>query len=93
MAMEQSKDDHAELVAEYEYEHNDGDQIWSDSTSFHLNSDGSITKVYMDGYYERTHRSNVSKEQMVAEMRYIEEEIKKQDRLSRGGYSILKAYL
>ena len=90
MAMEQLKDDHAELVAEYEYEHNDGDQIWSNFTSFYRNPEGFVTKVYLEGYYGKECRSNVSEEQMVADMRSIEEKINLQDRLSRGGYSILR---
>lgn len=83
--------DDADLVAEYEYEHNDGDQIWSDFTSFYRNPEGSVTKVYLEGFYGKKCRSNVSEEQMVAEMRSIEKKIKKQDRLSRGGYSILRS--
>lgn len=40
----------SEKIACYEFEHNDGDQIWTDCTEFYKNADGTYKKVFTDGW-------------------------------------------
>ena len=40
-------------VASFEYEYDDGDQNWSDVTTYYKNTDGTFVKKYKEGYYGR----------------------------------------
>lgn len=73
-------------ICAYEYEHNDGDQIWSDTTTFYQVNE-SIKRVYEEGYYGSKKESFVTKNEMIAEMEDIKSEVGLNQ---RGGYNILK---
>lgn len=86
------------VIAAYEFEHNDGDQIWSDTTTYYQKNDGTYEKEYKDGYYGETHISSVTLEEIKGKMKDIEHEVKKKQEaisiygschpFTRGGYSI-----
>lgn len=70
----------------YEYEHNDGDQIWCDTTTFYQVND-TIKKVYTEGYNGKENESFVTKNEMVQEMEDVKTKV---GLYQRGGFSILK---
>lgn len=86
------------VVAKYSFEHNDGDQIWEDRTTYCQLNDGTFQKEYYDGYYDETRISPITYNEIVKKMCYVEKEAKlKQEAiemygshhpLSRGGYII-----
>lgn len=88
------------VIAAFEFEHNDGDQIWSDTTTYYKKDDGTYEKEYIDGYYGEPHTSPISLEEIISRMKEIGHEVrKKQEAISihginspitRGGYSITK---
>ena len=88
------------VVASFEYEHNDGDQIWSDITTYYQNTDGTFEKKYEEGYYEETSIVSVSEEEIINKMNEIKHEVEKRKEtiaiygyshpFTRGGYTITK---
>lgn len=88
------------VVASFEYEHDDGDQIWSDVTTYYQNTDGTFEKKYEDGYYEETSTVSVTEEEIINKMNEIKHEVEKQKEaiamygyshpFTRGGYTITK---
>ena len=81
------------IIAAYEFEHNDGDQIWSDTTTYYQKKDGTYEKEYTDGYYGETHTSPITLDEITSRMKEIEHEVKKkQEAITRGRYSITKMY-
>ena len=90
------------VIAAYEYEHNDGDQIWSDTTTYYKKDDGTYEKEYIDGYYGESCTSPITLDEIISRMKEVEHEVrKKQEAISihginspitRGGYSITKKY-
>lgn len=79
-----------ELIAAYEYEHNDGDQIWTDTTRFYKR--GSVYyRTDFEGYYGNETTSLVDYADIVAEMTKVGVDIKKERSWKvRGGHSIIK---
>ena len=88
------------VVASYEYEHNDGDQIWSDTTTYYQKNDGTYEKESRNGYYGKSHISSITLEEIVSKMDEIKQEVAKKQKainihgynspFTRGGYSIIK---
>lgn len=88
------------VIASFEFEHNDGDQIWSDTTTYYKKNDGTYEKEYIDGYYGESCTSPITLDEIISRMKEIEHEVrKKQETISiyginnpitRGGYSITK---
>lgn len=88
------------VVASFEYEHDDGDQIWSDVTTYYQNTDGTFEKKYEDGYYDETSIVSVSEEEIINKMNEIKHEVEKRKEaiamygyshpFTRGGYTITK---
>lgn len=86
------------VVAQYSYEHFDGDQIWEERTAYYQLSDGTFQKEYYDGYYGKTNISPVTYDEIVERMSDIENEVKRRQKtikaygphhpFSRGGYTI-----
>ena len=88
------------VIASFEYEHNDGDQIWSDVTTYYQNTDGTFEKKYEEGYYDETSIVSVSEEEIINKMNEIKHEVEKRKEaiamygyshpFTRGGYTITK---
>lgn len=88
------------VIASFEFEHNDGDQIWSDITTYYQKKDGAYEKEYIDGYYGESYTSPITLDEIISRMKEVEHEVrKKQETISiyginnpitRGGYSIAK---
>lgn len=88
------------VVASFEYEHDDGDQIWSDVTTYYQNTDGTFEKKYEEGYYDETSIVSVSEEEIINKMNEIKHEVEKRKEaiamygyshpFTRGGYTITK---
>ena len=85
-----SKDTSKDVVAEFCYEHNDGDQCWSDFTTFYKTEDGKYIKEYEDGYYGNKTVSETSYEDIVKKMEEVSK--KAEEKHTRGGYSVLKNF-
>lgn len=86
------------VIAAYYYEHNDGDQIWEDISTFYKLSNGKYCKEFYNGYSRETDTFPVTYEDIVAIMSYIERELQRKQEalemygtdsvLARGGYMI-----
>ena len=86
------------VVAQYSYEHFDGDQIWDERTTYYQLSDGTFQKECYEGYYDKTNISPVTYDEIVERMSDIENEVKRRQKtikaygphhpFSRGGYTI-----
>ena len=85
-----SKDTSKDVVAEFCYEHNDGDQCWSDFTTFYKTEDGKYIKEYEDGYYGNKTVSETSYEDIVKKMEEVSK--KAEEKHTRGGYSVMKNF-
>lgn len=81
------------IFASFVYEHNDGDQIWSDATTYYKKGDGTYIVKYKEGYYGKTSFSEISLEDIIKEMQHVRDEVerKKKSRI-KGGYSIFKNF-
>lgn len=88
------------IIAHYEYEHNDGDQIWSDRTIYYQKNDGTYEKEYIEGYNGESYISSITLEEIVSNMKEIKHKVEEgqkaikiygsSDPRARGGYSIIK---
>lgn len=92
------------VVASFKYEHDDGDQSWSYTTTYYKNADGTFEKKYEDGYYGETSITSVTEEEIINEMRKIKQEVQKEVQKrkeaiamfghtcssARSGYAIIK---
>ena len=86
------------VVAQYSYEHNDGDQIWDERTTYYQLANGTFQKEYYEGYYGKTNISPATYNEIVERMSDIENEVKRRQKtikaygphhpFSRGGYTI-----
>lgn len=89
----------AELIAAFEYEHNDGDQIWTDTTEYYKKDD-SYESIYTEGYLGVKTTRTVTLDFIKMRMEEIQQEVDKKAKaietygsnhvFTRGGYSILK---
>lgn len=78
------------LIAAYEYEHNDGDQIWTDTVKF-IKTGSTYYRIEFDGYYDREcGRSEIGYNNIIMELDNVQEKIENQSPKSRGGYTIIK---
>lgn len=89
----------AKTVFEYDYEHNDGDQIWDDTRSYKVDTKtGSFVRVSTDGWTGNTTVAKVTVDEFNKDMARVNEEIARQDSLRaqghyvRGGYSITSKF-
>ena len=89
----------AKTVFEYDYEHNDGDQIWDDTRSYKVDTKtGSFVRVSTDGWTGNTTVKKVTVDEFNKDMARVNEEIARQDSLRahghsmRGGYSITSKF-
>ena len=77
----------SEKIACYEFEHNDGDQIWTDCTEFYKNADGTYKKVFTDGWNGSKSECTVS----LDDIRQMVNKCKSSEMYyRRGGYTILQ---
>ena len=86
------------VVAQYRYEHNDGDQIWEDRTTFYQLSDGTFQGKYFDGYYGKINIFPVTYDKIVEKMKDVEKQAERRKRsikeygynnvFTRNGYTI-----
>ena len=75
-------------IAEYGYEFNDGDQIWSDTTEIYkTDNDNLFIKKYEDGYNEKVKYSTISLNNLIKE---IQQHKKDKGKSRRGGCFIVK---
>ena len=83
----------AELIASFEYEHNDGDQIWTDTTEYYKKDD-SYESIYTEGYFGEKTTRTVTLDFIKMRMEEIQQEVDKKAKaihvFARGGYSISK---
>lgn len=79
-------------IAIYEYEHNDGDQIWSDYFCFYQNDNGTYRKVRRDGYYGKETETIVSEDDVLKEMESVHEKIQNWPKDVRGGFRFIKEF-
>lgn len=81
------------IFASFVYEHNDGDQIWLDATTYYKKGDETYIVKYEEGYYGKTSFSEISLEDIIKEMQHVRDEVerKKKSRI-KGGYSIFKDF-
>lgn len=81
------------ILASFVYEHNDGDQIWSDATTYYKKGDGTYIVKYEEGYYGKTSFSEISLEDIIKEMQHVRDEVKRKKKSRiKGGYSIFKDF-
>lgn len=79
-----------EVVARYEYEHNDGDQIWTDCITF-IKRGSEYFKTKYDGYYCKEYTEPTCYESLVGEMAEIRRKVEKERQWNiRGGHTITK---
>lgn len=85
------------MIASYEYEHNDGDQIWSDTTEFYKDKDtDTFVKKYREGYTGKVSYCNILLDEIIKDVNRIKEEVKIRESYEvgsvfrRGGYSLYK---
>ena len=85
-------------VFAYNYEHNDGDEIYDDTCSYRVNTKtGSFVKVSTDGR-DNTTITKATVDELNADVARVDKEIARQDRLRaqgdlvRGGYSITSKF-
>ena len=85
------------MIASYEYEHNDGDQIWSDTTEFYKDKYTNIfIKKYQEGYTGEISYCSVLLDDIIKDINRIKEEVKIKESFEvrnvyrRGGYSLYK---
>lgn len=85
------------MIASYEYEHNDGDQIWSDTTEFYKDKDtNTFVKKYQEGYTGEISYCSVLLDDIIKDINRIKEEVKIKESFEvgdvyrRGGYSLYK---
>lgn len=90
LANEQSLES-ASLLACYEYEYNDGDQIWSDTTSYYKKHNVYMKK-FEEGYYGSKIFEIVSLNDILINMGYVRDQCGNKAAGVRGGYSILKDF-
>lgn len=86
------------VVAQYRYEHNDGDQIWDERTTFYQLSDGTFQGKYFDGYYGKINIFPVTYDKIVEKMKDVEKQAERRKRsikeygyndvFTRNGYTI-----
>lgn len=87
-------------VASFEYEYDDGDQNWSDVTTYYKNTDGTFAKKYKEGYYGNTSIVSVTEEEIINKMNEIRLKVQKRKEeralygyshpFTRSGYTITK---
>jgi hypothetical protein len=82
----QNKEFSEKVIAAFEYEHNDGDQCWSDDTIFYKKSNGKFIECYRDGYTGESSSYEVSYSDIKNRMLDVQEKAKR--RIGRGGYKI-----
>ena len=79
-----------EVIARYEYEHNDGDQCWSDYVTF-IKRGSKYFRIEFEGYFNTETTETTDYETLVAEMAKARKSIEKERQWKiRGGYVILK---
>lgn len=79
------------MIASYEYEHNDGDQIWSDTTEFYKDKDtNTFIKKYQEGYTGEVSYCNVLLNEIIKDVNKIKDSFKVGSVNKRGGYSLYK---
>lgn len=88
-----------ELIAAFEYEYNDGDQCWTDSTEFFRNPNGSFIEQCTDGYNFSTNTRAVTFSEIKTIMDQTQEEVNRRESIAkkigwqhpstRSGYKIL----
>lgn len=85
------------MIASYDYEHNDGDQIWSNTTEFYKDKDtNTFVRKYQDGYTGKVSYCNVLLDGIIKDINRIKEEIKIKESFEvgsvyrRGGYKLYK---
>ena len=86
------------MIAAFEYEYNDGDQSWTNSTEFFRNSNGTFVEQYTDGYNSSTTTRVVTLPEIEATMEEVQEKVYKrvsnaqkygwQHPFTRSGYKI-----
>lgn len=69
----------AKLIAAFEYEHNDGDQIWTDTTEYYK-KDNSYESKYTDGYYGEKTTRPVTLDFIKMRMDEIQKEVEKKSK-------------
>ena len=78
-----------ELIAGYEFENNDSDQIWVDKYLFYKNPDGSFQKEFKSGWSPKFDSTeSITQEEVLSEMEKATNSVGK---YKRGGYRITKA--
>lgn len=79
------------MIASYEYEYNDGDQIWSDTTEFYKDKDtNTFIKKYQEGYTGEVSYCNVLLNEIIKDVNKIKDSFKVGSVNKRGGYSLYK---
>ena len=88
------------VIAAFEFEHDNGDQSWSDTTTYYKKDDGTYEKEYTEGYYGESCTSPITLDEIISRMKEIEHKVKKKQEaisiygtkspITRGGYSIIK---
>lgn len=79
------------MIASYEYEYNDGDQIWSDTTEFYKDKDtNTFVKKYQEGYTGEVSYCNVLLNEIIKDVNKIKDSFKVGSVNKRGGYSLYK---
>lgn len=83
-----TKEGSKKVVAQYRYEHNDGDQIWEDRTTFYKRNDGTFQGKYFDGYYGKINIFPVTYDKIVEKMRDVEKQAeRRKEAIEMYGYN------
>ena len=78
-----------ERVAGYFYEHNDGDQIWQDTTDFYVDEEGNYLEIKFDGYFGKETIKSVTYDEIIKDMERVQKEVENQTKPRwHSGYEI-----
>lgn len=81
-------------IAAYIYEHNDGDQIWEDTTEFYVDEHGNYFKQNEDGWTRNKKIVSITYDEIIKDIEKVQSEIEEERRIRekggdyRGGYQI-----
>ena len=77
----------------YDYEHINGDQMWSDNYHYHFDTDTKkITLTWTDGYYLNTNEKEVNKDEFLKRVDEVTSEVKKRTGLIHNGVTVRGSY-
>ena len=66
-------------IAAYIYEHNDGDQIWEDTTEFYADEHGNYVKQNADGWTQKKKIVSITYDEIIKDMEKVQSEVENKE--------------